>query len=331
MKGAVLVFCLLLGTIAAEDNSTEWMLFPDGDGNPHIISLLQSNSLASVGVAKVAPVVNSDVIFQLYRRSSPSTYSVLVPYDDNSFSGFDASLPTRLYIHGWMSSSSSGQEVKNAYLSVDDYNVIVVDWSELAKDLYSFAKDSVKDVGAAVATLLDYLVTYKGAKLSTVHVTGHSLGAHVAGVAGSLVSGTLSKITGLDPAAPLYGNENLADRLDKGDASFVEVIHTCGGLLGWSDPLGHVDFFPNDGTLIQPGCGLDLAGACSHSRSHEYFGESITTSVGFYAYQCSSYNDYEDGNCYSNSIALMGEYTSRSASGRYYLDTTKSSPFARGL
>ena len=53
------------------------------------------------------------------------------------------------------------------------------------------------DVGAYVATLLDYLAESEGLDLSDVHIAGHSLGAHVAGVAGSKVTaGKVGKITG---------------------------------------------------------------------------------------------------------------------------------------
>lgn len=66
-------------------------------------------------------------------------------------------------------------------------------------------------------------------------------------------------LSGLDPALPLFTLGNKDARLDKHDARHVEVIHTCGGYLGFSSPLGHIDFYPNGGTR-QPGCGFDYRG-----------------------------------------------------------------------
>ncbi|KAJ9598581.1 hypothetical protein L9F63_010710 [Diploptera punctata] len=152
------------------------------------------------------------------------------------------------------------------------------------------------------------------------------LGAHIAGVAGSKVTkGKVGKIT--EKAS--RGLYDLDDRLDSGDASFVEVIHTCGGTLGILEAIGHADFYPNGGTPPQPGCSVTL-GACSHGRSHEFFSESIVTNTGFYARKCDSFSDYEAGNCNSNDQAVMGENTSTSARGTYYLETGSSSPYALG-
>lgn len=72
---------------------------------------------------------------------------------------------------------------------------------------------------------------------------------------GATTSGKLSRVTGLDPALP--GFHMLASektRLDATDAVFVDIIHSCGGVLGFLQPLGKVDFYPNAGTAIQPGC-----------------------------------------------------------------------------
>lgn len=60
---------------------------------------------------------------------------------------------------------------------------------------------------------------------------------------------------GLDPASPMFeyigGN---ASRLDASDADFVDVIHTAGGAAGYYGVLGDVDFYPNGGTPLMPGC-----------------------------------------------------------------------------
>lgn len=61
----------------------------------------------------------------------------------------------------------------------------------------------------------------------------------------------------MDSAYPMFGNAEPDGRLDPGDATLVDTIHTCGGSLGFREPYGHVDFFPNGGTRPQPGCDED--------------------------------------------------------------------------
>lgn len=54
--------------------------------------------------------------------------------DDN----FDANRPTALYIHGYRETvvSNSVQRIINAYLSRNDHNIIVLDWSHAASGNY---------------------------------------------------------------------------------------------------------------------------------------------------------------------------------------------------
>lgn len=63
---------------------------------------------------------------------------------------------------------------------------------------------------------------------------------------------------GLDPASPLFetvfGIVDPEYRLDPTDAQFVDVIHTSGPAFGFLAPLGHADFYPNNGKFPQPGC-----------------------------------------------------------------------------
>lgn len=60
-------------------------------------------------------------------------------------------------------------------------------------------------------------------------------------------------LTGLDPALPFFATLKDEWKLDPGDASFVDVIHTSAGVFGKIEALGHVDFYVNGGSL-QPDC-----------------------------------------------------------------------------
>lgn len=71
--------------------------------------------------------------------------------------------------------------------------------------------------------------------------------------------------------------------------------------FGISEPIGHVDFYPNGGST-QPGCKQSDSPnqsasyqqvvkyvGCNHERSHEYFTESIAPTCPFMAIQCESH------------------------------------------
>lgn len=82
-----------------------------------------------------------------------------------------------------------------AYLQHDDYNVIVVDWSEIAVGEYILASRQVKDVGRFVAAMIDFLET-KGMDPTKTTLVGHSLGAHVMGLAGYFANNTVNYVVG---------------------------------------------------------------------------------------------------------------------------------------
>lgn len=164
-------------------------------------------------------------------------------------------------------------------------------------------------MGPHVANLIQFLIEYGNLNIDDTVLIGHSLGAHIVGIAGkSLKNHKLPKIIGLDPASPLFSLDNVDKRLDKSDAHYVEIIHSNAGFLGLSHPLGHASFYPNGGKK-QPGCGWDLISVCAHSRSYIYYAESIYNDKRFYAWQCESYDEIVDGKCNVNDttpIVLMG-------------------------
>jgi hypothetical protein len=85
------------------------------------------------------------------------------------------------------------------------------------------------------------------------------LGAHIAGIAGHTYyhrqKKKIGRITGLDPAGPAFYEKGKKDeaKLGKGDALFVEVIHTNMGNLGTDEHSGNVNFVVNKG-VYQPFC-----------------------------------------------------------------------------
>lgn len=258
------------------EDEPRWMWFPDGKGTPQKTYMADESGQGRDGLGSRS--IPENVEFFLYRQSGRSN---LDHREGKSFVGdtdvisgldqYDGSLPTKIIIHGWMSSDEDPiiQSIKDNYLSVSDMNVIGVNWQHIADNKnYLKAAFQTREVGEFTAQLIDYLVVNKGADLNTFHLIGHSLGAHTVGYAGSFVkSGRIPRISGLDPALP--GFEYIAgpdSRLDPTDAEFVDIIHSCAGTLGFAEPLGHVDFFPNGG-FNQPGCPLtDQFGCNFYSR-----------------------------------------------------------------
>jgi pancreatic lipase-related protein 2 len=134
-----------------------------------------------------------------------------------------------------------------------------------------------------------------------------------------------------DPAYPAFQDaEKTNQSLDSSDAEFVDVIHTCSGMLGHSKKLGHADFFPNNGKASQPGCDFqsDFVGACSHGRSYRYFAESINIRNGFLAFECGSWEDFNSKMCEGDPIP-MGDATPPTSKGTFFLETTNGPRFSR--
>lgn len=170
-------------------------------------------------------------------------------------------LPTILIIHGFRSNVSSEmpQVLKNAFFQSNlSLNVIVVDWGPLSFPLppeqtawlYHLVPPNVPIVAKRVAEFILFLQKANFInKLDDIYMIGHSLGAHVAGLAGRQIyletGSKIGRITGLDPAGPLYYPPTQEKNLMKENALFVDVIHTNSGLLGSLTNDAHVDFWRN--------------------------------------------------------------------------------------
>ncbi|KAG9271358.1 phospholipase A1 member A isoform X1 [Astyanax mexicanus] len=225
---------------------------------------------------------------------------------------FNSTLNTIVIIHGYRAIGSKPSWVSGlaqALLQQEDVNVVVVDWIYGASFAYNLVVENYKEVSVQISVLINQLTTY-GSTLESFHLIGVSLGAHVAGFVGTLFKGKLGRITGLDPAGPMFKNADPFDRLDPSDAMFVEAIHTDSDYFGISIPVGHVDFFLNGG-MDQTGCARSRFASiliyfpvygyviCDHMRALHVYMSALNGTCALTGIPCSSYEEFLDGRCVS--------------------------------
>lgn len=249
--------------------------------------------------------------FELYTRNNIDKY-IIVNSRNLTDSTFSQNRETKFLVHGFSGGSDSLIKIKKELLKIYDLNVIVVEWSEGAQPPnYFSAASNTRKVAEKIANFIDK----NAIDGSKVHCIGHSLGAHICGFASKIKR--MGRISGMDPAGPLFKGNPVESRLDKSDADFVDIIHTDSE-LGIQDRIGHLDFYPNGGKK-QNGCILrandlinpqlndekfkiiemriepkgDIGGfvSCSHSKSHQFYAESISM-CSFKSVKCSNYGEF---------------------------------------
>uniref|UniRef100_A0A8C8HM22 triacylglycerol lipase n=1 Tax=Oncorhynchus tshawytscha TaxID=74940 RepID=A0A8C8HM22_ONCTS len=229
---------------------------------------------------------------------------------------FNSTSKTFLVIHGWTVSglfeSWVAKLVSALYEREQDANVIVVDWLHTAQNQYPVAAQDTKMVGQEIAHFIDWLEEATNIPLDNLHLIGYSLGAHVAGFAGSHASNKVGRITGkYNPGQTL--RESMLTTACPQMMLTLWTFFTRGSLgfsIGIQQPVGHVDIYPNGGSF-QPGCNLNTTipfmftaitdiPRCSHERSIHLFIDSLVneqeTSM---AYRCGSNDMFDRGMCLS--------------------------------
>ncbi|KAM0729937.1 Pancreatic lipase-related protein 2 [Formica fusca] len=309
------------------ENTTAYMY----DDNENLVKLTLDDDMENLYETQMD--IANRVFFFLYTKKNPTIPRTLYVNDKDSlkYSNFDPTKPTRFITHGWMNSRSSLAcfLIRDAYLENEDSNVIVVDWGSISRRPYIWASNRVIMVGQFVSTMIDFLEK-QGIDLSKTILIGHSLGAHVVGLAARNAQGEVGFVVGLDPAFPGFSLAGPGSRISSDDAKYVEIIHTNGGFLGFLAAIGDSDFYPNGGEK-QAGCLLDPGGACSHARSFRFFAESISSPLGFHGRSCNDFIRFKMGLCDDQHTSLMGHRKSQlNARGNYYLLTNTKSPYAKG-
>ncbi|XP_070507980.1 lipase member H-like [Chironomus tepperi] len=269
---------------------------------------------------------------------------------------FNISRPSVFITHGWRDGfrEEFGKVMVEAYLYRNDSNIIFGDWSFYSPFFnYIAVAGSVPELAK---TFLKYLNKIKqtGYDLKQIHFVGHSLGAHVFGKIGEILKADnifLPRITGLDPAGPTFNVEILIKMfmlsfkvpsnpgLRKGNARFVDIIHTDAGLVGTTASTGDLDFWANGGKN-QPSCNTCPSAngdvgigciSCHHSTSWRYYAESVRSLTPlFTSLRCTDgVHEYKEENCRGPETASMGFYASSdSRNGNYFIKTNAVSPFS---
>lgn len=298
--------------------------------------------------------------FSLRKPSHPDDdLCYIIPGKPDSLAActFNSTSKTFLVIHGWtlsgMYESWVAKLVSALYEREQTANVIVVDWLNSAQNHYVVAAQNTKAVGREIAHFIDWIEETTNMPLDNIHLIGYSLGAHVAGFAGSHATNKVGRITGLDPAGPDFEGEHAHRRLSPDDAHFVDVLHTftrgsLGLSIGIQQPVGHIDIYPNGGSF-QPGC--NLRGAlekianfgifaitdavkCEHERSvHLFIDSLLNEQEAAKAYRCGSSDMFNRGMCLScrksrcNTVGYDISKVRKARNIQMYTKTRASMPF----
>ncbi|XP_026788204.2 pancreatic triacylglycerol lipase [Pangasianodon hypophthalmus] len=300
--------------------------------------------------------------FLLFTRQNPDLYQeISTNADVIAGSKYESTRKTTFIIHGFIDKGDENWliDMCKLILSVEDINCICVDWKSGSRTLYTQAANNIRVVGAQIAYMISIFAESFQQRPESVHVIGHSLGAHTAAEAGRRTQ-RLGRITGLDPAEPYFQGCPTLVRLDPSDALFVDVIHSDALPMvpylgfGMSQAVGHLDFYPNGGEHM-PGCDkniisqiVDIDGiwegtrdfvACNHLRAYKYYSDSILNPAGFLGYPCSDQAMFESGNGFpctsSGSCPFMGHHANqfKVPTGvnkmKFYLNTGDARPFSR--
>ncbi|XP_042904901.2 pancreatic lipase-related protein 2-like [Parasteatoda tepidariorum] len=289
-------------------------------------------SIADAYHPKTAQIGNNppETQFVLFTPTNPDRAEPLhkcggeLPKDTD----FDPDVETVLIAHGYLDGlcrTAWQREIKTQLFIRGDYNVILVDWTwGNTPDPGGAAQNSLV-AGEQAAFVVQNIMNRTGIKGDKFHLIGHSYGSYLVGIAAKFIKdqneeNMIRRLTFLDPAVAPVSNEDINNgKLSYKNAKFLDVIHSDGGVcfpfnLGLIHPLGHVDFYPNGGS-IQPACfeyaiatalRLDLFYGlvslvpmfCFHLHSIQYFKVSINSpSSKFIGARCDSYEDFKSGAC----------------------------------
>lgn len=201
-------------------------------------------------VSKITPNVN-DMKLIFFTEQDNISIPLLESQKLWEHSSFKPSNNLTILVTGWTTDLSEQDTtvdtVLNAYRARGEHNFVVLDSARFVDTLYTWSAFNTEEIGQWLGKALAKLARLY--PLQKIHIIGHSLGSHISGSAGRTfqieTERKLPRITGLDPANPCFNEGESLSGLQRGDAEFVDIIHTNNNVLGKRDPVGDVDFYPN--------------------------------------------------------------------------------------
>lgn len=285
-------------------------------------------------------IAYDDIINFSCNRKSPELIQTFLD-DSDVQQKIDFSKPIMLITHGWLDDHALIwiQETAQDAMKFIDTNVCIVGWDQLAKyNYFQAAKENTRLVSDYLTLFVKFL-NQQGMSLDNVTLVGHSLGGQICGQVGNNLDGKIAEIYGVDPAGPLFTfpiDSGLKNRLDKGDAQYVQMILTSTNTLGVGKGDGHENFYPNGGNVPQPNCFFPVTSdaemadqiVCSHLHATSLFRLSLDPSLVFKGKQCFNWMSFNLKACRRNPSDLLGVYNCK-LPGDFYLNTLASSPFVK--
>ncbi|KAL7643137.1 UNVERIFIED_CONTAM: hypothetical protein RMT77_006427 [Armadillidium vulgare] len=300
-----------------------------------------------LNIALLPELDTSKIDFLLWTNENPDNYYKIIPFDKSSLdaSNFDGNRSTKCMIHGILDNGTKPWIIaaKDEILASENANVISLNYSAYVSDplAISISVCNVYRIAKYAAEVFNWIGENSALTGSRLHLIGHSLGAHIAGIIGYhlilLPFGIVIRISGLDPAGPLYSefftNEN--ERLGRGQAVFVDVINSngCPICLGLGESIGDANFYPNGG-VFQPGCAI-INPICSHERAPHLYAESIRRKDKiFKSWPCENYQKFKYGGCpptcSTSGCQEMGYHVLTNLPGDFFFTTNAASLYAKG-
>ncbi|XP_011191714.1 vitellogenin-1 [Zeugodacus cucurbitae] len=210
-------------------------------------------------------------------------------------------------------------------------NLVIVNLGSTLTNMKRLALIDVEQTGKMIAKALVQLTNEVDVPQEIIHIVGQGIGAQVAGAAGRqykrLTGHQIRRITALDPAKMFAKEKGMLSGLARGDADFVDAIHTSTCGMGTRHRVGDVDFYVNGPASAAPGATNVIEASM---RATRYFAESVRpgNERNFPAVAANSMNQYENKEG-SGKRAYMGIATNFDLEGDYMLKVNPKSPFGK--